>query len=76
MRDITKRLDTLETTLQRNIPAKLTVTLADGSESVEDAESVWRFFTDEELRKQVVDVEADQIGYVELAALIVNLCRS
>ena len=55
--------------------AKLTVTLTDGSTMVTDAGGVWDYFKDEELRKQVIDIEADQYGYCELANLVLVLCR-
>lgn len=75
MDSVDRRVNKLRSALMPLQPARLTVTLKDGTTTIEDAETVWRFFTDANLRKQVMDVEADQYSYCELAALIVALCR-
>lgn len=72
---ISRRLSEVEAILRRNEPERLTVTLSDGSTYIEDAASVWRFFEDETLRRQVLSISANQPGYVELAALVEALCR-
>lgn len=76
MNSTNRRLDRIARTLEPMQEAKLTVTLADGSTTITDASGVWDFFKDEELRKKVMDVEADQYGYCELANLVLALCRS
>lgn len=75
MDSVDRRLNKLRSALVPLQPARLTVTLKDGTTTIEDAETVWRVFTDANLRKQVVDVEADRSDHVELAELIAALCR-
>lgn len=76
MKSVIERLAAAEDALRRNEPERLTVTLSDGSTSIEDAVTVWRFFTDKNLRKQVVSISANQPGYVELAGVVEILCQS
>ena len=76
MSSVRKRLDRIARTLEPMQEAKLTVTLTDGSTMVTDVGGVWDYFKDEELRKQVIDIEADQYSYCELASLVLALCRS
>lgn len=75
MKSISERLTRLEEALKQQRPAVLVVTLQDGTQETADAGSVWNYFVDETLRKQVVNITTDSPGYVELCGVIMALCR-
>lgn len=75
MKDISKRLDKLEQSLKASKPCTMTVTLKDGTVESADPVTVWEYFKNRELRKQVVSITADQEGYVEIAGVVEALCR-
>lgn len=72
---IQKRLTQLEAMLRQQRPAVLVVTLENGAQEAADPATVWDFFKNAELRKQVVNVETDSPGHVELCGVIMALCR-
>ena len=74
MKSIDSRLAALEAVVGASRPCKFTVTLTDGTRAIEDAESVWEYFRNDELREKVSSVEADQESYDEIACLIEVLC--
>ena len=75
MKSVDQRLSAIEAVVRRNQPEKIYVKLIGGETVIADAASVWDFFKNEELRKQVDAIWTETSGYEELCGLVENLCR-
>lgn len=73
--DIKRRLDALQQAADKTRPCHMTVSFADGSETVTDPVGAWDICFNHIMREDVASVTADRPEYAAVAGIMTVLCH-